>query len=98
MLKPILPVILGMLLVACSTPPNQPKAPLDMQSVQEYNAKVYSGNTVPLAERMKSPKQVDIPVNQSDQQSRKSPVMRVNPNIAVGVGYGRGYCHHRYCW
>ncbi|WP_293731039.1 hypothetical protein [uncultured Actinobacillus sp.] len=86
------------ILTACTTPQNQPKAPLDMQAVQEYNAKVYSGNTVPLAERMKSPKQVDTPVNQSDQQSRKSPVMRVNPNIAVGVGYGRGYCHHRYCW
>ncbi|WP_135709310.1 hypothetical protein [Actinobacillus porcinus] len=85
-------------LTACTTPKNQPQAPLDMQAVQEYNAKVYSGNTVPLAERMKSPKQVDNPVNQSDKQSSKNPVTRVNPNIAVGVGYGHGYCHHRHCW
>lgn len=92
-------VVASVVLAACSAPQHQPNAPLDTRAVQEYNNRVYSGNTVPVSQRVKTPKQVETPVNQSDKQPRRSSVTRINPSIGVGVGYGWGSrCHHRHCW
>ena len=100
MKKQILAALATALLAACSAPQNQPQAPLDTQAVAEYQARVYSGNTVPADQRVAMPKQVDNPLNQSDNQPRQSSVAKVNPNIAVGVGYGYGWGHrhHRHWW
>ncbi|PVX42987.1 hypothetical protein C8D76_101326 [Pasteurella langaaensis DSM 22999] len=98
MKKQFLVLIAAGVLAACSSAPqNQPQAPLDTQAVQDYNAKVYSGNTVPKEQRVKTPKQVEMPLNQSDNQPRQNSGVKVNPNIAVGVGYGWGH-HHRHWW
>ena len=43
----ILIVGASVLLAACSSSPSQGNAPLDTQAVTDYQAKVYSGNTVP---------------------------------------------------
>ncbi len=89
------------LCAACSSPvENHPQAPLDMQAVQEYNNKVYSGNTVPKDQRVTAPKRVDNPLNQSDKYPRVSQgTARVQPHIGVGVGIGR-YDHwdRHYPW
>lgn len=95
--------ILGItcLCVACSSSvENHPQAPLDMQTVQEYNSKVYSGNTVPKEQRVTTPKRVDNPLNESDKYPRViQGQARIQPHIGVGVGIGRyGRRHHRYHW
>jgi len=53
---------------------------------------------VPEHQRVKTPKQIETPLNQSDHQPRQSSTVKVNPNIAVGVGYGWGHRHHRHWW
>lgn len=99
MKKQFLVLASACVLAACSSATQyQPQAPLDTQAVQEYNAKVYSGNTVPEHQRVKTPKQIETPLNQSDHQPRQSSTVKVNPNIAVGVGYGWGHRHHRHWW
>ena len=89
-------------LSACSAPEQTRTAPLDMQTVNEYNHKVYSGNTVPAEQRTKNPKTVEIPLNSSDYEPKAKVMEHVKPRIilAPGIGYYhrygyRGY-HHGY--
>ncbi|MDG6895920.1 hypothetical protein [Volucribacter amazonae] len=89
MKKQLIFIILSFLLLACSSQsPTLPQAPLDMQTVAAYNAKVYSGNTVPLAQQ-KGYQEVDMPMNASDNQGKvKRQSMGSNPIILMpSVGY-----------
>ncbi|ABR74223.1 hypothetical protein CBG46_00995 [Actinobacillus succinogenes] len=89
------------LCVACSSSvDNRPQAPLDMRAVQEYNNKVYSGNTVPKEQQVTTPKRVDNPLNQSDKYQRVSQgTTRIQPHIGVGIGVGRyRHRHYPYYW
>ena len=82
-------------LAACqSTPPATSSAPLDMQSVAQYNAKVYSGNTVSAAQKNQPQAAVNMPLNASDYQPK--PVAAAYPSrvvLAPSIGYYRGYRH-----
>ena len=89
-------------LSACSAPEQTRTAPLDMQTVNEYNNKVYSGNTVPREQRTKNPKAVEIPLNSSDYEPKVKVMEQSKPRIilAPSIGYYhrygyRGY-HHGY--
>lgn len=89
-------------LSACSAPEQTRTAPLDMQTVNEYNNKVYSGNTVPWEQRTKNPKTVEIPLNSSDYEAKAKVIEHAKPRIilAPSIGYYhrygyRGY-HHGY--
>ena len=89
-------------LSACSAPEQTRTAPLDMQTVNEYNHKVYSGNTVPAEQRTKNPKAVEIPLNSSDYEAKAQVIEHAKPRIilAPSIGYYhrygyRGY-HHGY--
>ncbi len=89
-------------LSACSAPEQTRTAPLDMQTVNEYNHKVYSGNTVPAEQRTKNPKTVEIPLNSSDYEQKVKVMEQSKPRIilAPSIGYYhrygyRGY-HHGY--
>lgn len=89
-------------LSACSAPEQTLTAPLDMQTVNEYNHKVYSGNTVPAEQRTKNPKTVEIPLNSSDYEQKVKVMEQSKPRIilAPSIGYYhrygyRGY-HHGY--
>ena len=89
-------------LSACSAPEQTRTAPLDMQTVNEYNNKVYSSNTVPREQRTKNPKTVEIPLNSSDYEPKAKVMEQAKPRIilAPSIGYYhrygyRGY-HHGY--
>ncbi|PJG85922.1 hypothetical protein [Conservatibacter flavescens] len=91
-------VLMPLALAACSNTVQQPTAPLDMRSVEAYNQKVYSGDTVP-AQQKKSPVEVDTPLNASDNAPKGvvvQPYARPRVIIAPTVGYG--YHRHRYHW
>ena len=73
-----------------------------MQTVNEYNHKVYSGNTVPREQRTKNPKAMEIPLNSSDYEAKAKVIEHAKPRIilAPSIGYYhrygyRGY-HHGY--
>lgn len=94
---------IGALLSACSAPQQTRTAPLDMQTVNDYNDKVYSGNTVPPAQRINHPKQTEIPLNSSDRQPKRKMLERVQPHIILvpSIGYyGRAgyYGYYRDNW
>ena len=88
-------VILGW--VACSSQPEQTGGGVyDMKSVQEYNARVTSGNTVTQAQKDNVASQVDtnLELNASDNKVRARvrsslPVIPVVPS----VGYHYNYHH-----
>ena len=89
-------------LSACSAPEQTRTAPLDMQTVNEYNHKVYSGNTVPPEQSTKNPKAVEIPLNASDYEAKAKVIEHAKPRLilAPSIGYYhrygyRGY-HHGY--
>ncbi|WP_044469930.1 hypothetical protein [Mannheimia massilioguelmaensis] len=89
--------ILGM--SACSSQPEyQPQAPLDMQSVQAYQNKVYSGNTVPVSKKVKEQPEVEMPMNVSDKQAadeRFNTRRSYHPgNVVLVPSIGYGYHHH----
>ncbi|AAU37220.1 MULTISPECIES: hypothetical protein [Basfia] len=88
--------------IACSSPvENRPQAPLDMQTVRHYQNKVYGGNTVPAAQRVKEQPVVDTPMNVSDtrRQDRLDTRQTVRPgNVVIVPSIGYGYHHHRYRW
>lgn len=91
-LKLIFSILLLALLNACSSQPVQQATHFDMQAVNEYDAKVSSGNTVPANQR-KAPQVVDNPVNQSDYRIKE---MRNRPNVVLipTISYGYGHWHH----
>lgn len=89
------------LLTACSTSSQlentQTKAPLDMQAVESYRAKVYSGKTS-ISHKIKVAEQpANMPLNASDNQPK--PRSQGTPNVvimpSIGYHYG-GYGYHRY--
>ncbi|WP_114909550.1 hypothetical protein [Haemophilus haemolyticus] len=86
-------------LVACSSQSEQTGGGVyDMKAVQEYNARVTSGNTVTQAQKDKVASQVDtnLKLNVSDNKVR----IRVRSSLPVipvvpSVGYHYNYHHFR---
>lgn len=86
--------ILSLGLMACTSPaPQSPQAPLDMRTVEQYQANVYH-HQPKQAEQTHS--QVTLPLNQSDNQvKRKANPVRSTPVILMpSIGYHYG--HYRY--
>ena len=72
---------------ACSLPEQQSSVPLDMKTVQEYQQRIISGNTVD-----KNHPVQDEALNQSDKRKREvyySPMPM--PFIISPISYGYGY-------
>ncbi|BFU59381.1 MULTISPECIES: hypothetical protein [Rodentibacter] len=87
-------------LVACSsTQPQQDNGIYDMKTVQEYQARVASGNTVTAEQKANAARDIDDPIKVNASDSR--PKVRYRQSVpvvvmpSVGFGYYRGY-HHRY--
>ncbi|MCK3658579.1 hypothetical protein A4G18_07600 [Pasteurellaceae bacterium Pebbles2] len=99
-MKKLLLVLPVMALAACSSHPEigQPKAPLDTNSVSAYNAKVYSGNTVPVNQQVNNEKPVDMPLNASDSRPRVTQTRSAIPPVVLmpSIGYHYGYHRHRF--
>ncbi len=82
-------------LTACQSAQQQTSnAPLDMQAVAQYNAKVYHGDTVPAAQKNQPQAPVNMPLNASDYQP-KTVLISQPPHLilAPSIGYYRGYRH-----
>lgn len=95
MKKIILPLFI-FTLVACSNQPEIEKTqvPLDLKTVEIYQANIYSGNTVAPNARQTTPSNVELPLNSSDNTSKENrqtnqPRIVVAPSI--GYGYYRAY-------
>ena len=85
----ILIVGTSVLLAACSSSPSQGNAPLDTQAVAAYQAKVYSGNTVPAQYKVKAEKPAENVLNASDNAPKQVIYRERPPSIMVMplVGY-----------
>ncbi|HHF6078480.1 TPA: hypothetical protein ACPQA2_001157 [Haemophilus influenzae] len=87
-------VILG--LAACLSQPEQIGGGVyDMKTVQEYNARVISGNTVTQTQKDKITQQIDtsLKLNQSDNKV-KTRTRRVLPVLPVTPSVGYHYNYH----
>lgn len=83
-------------LVGCSSQSEQSsQAIYDMKTVQEYNARVISGNTVTQTQKDKITKQIDtsLKLNQSDNKV-KTRTRRVLPVLPVTPSVGYHYNYH----
>ncbi|HHF4737397.1 TPA: hypothetical protein ACPO0D_000376 [Haemophilus influenzae] len=86
-------------LVGCSSQSEQSsQAIYDMKTVQEYNARVISGNTVTQTQKDKITQQIDtsLKLNQSDNKvkTRTKSVLSVFP-VTPSVGYHYNYHYFR---
>lgn len=83
-------------LVGCSSQSEQSShAIYDMKTVQEYNARVISGNTVTQTQKDKITQQIDtsLKLNQSDNKV-KTRTRRVLPVLPVTPSVGYHYNYH----
>ncbi|HHE8746522.1 TPA: hypothetical protein ACPGEY_000528 [Haemophilus influenzae] len=83
-------------LVGCSSQLEQSShAIYDMKTVQEYNARVISGNTVTQTQKDKITQQIDtsLKLNQSDNKV-KTRTRRVLPVLPVTPSVGYHYNYH----
>lgn len=85
-MKKILLVLLSALLAACSTPTQQSTVPLDMKTVEAYQKRVASGNTVNPNE-----KQGEWELNHSDRVQKVKVYHHYHhtPVIVPSVSYQR---------
>ncbi|WP_439241253.1 hypothetical protein [Lonepinella sp. BR2474] len=90
-------IMASMTLTACSSHPpmGQPQAPLDMKTVESYNQKVYSGNTVPANQKVQQAP-VNMPLNASDSQPKNTTTRR--STFPVVLMPSVGYHYGRYHW
>ena len=83
------------LLASCSSSSSssQGNAPLDTQAVADYQAKVYSGNTVPAQYKVKAEKPAENVLNASDNAPKQVIYRDRHPSIMVmpSVGYYHGW-------
>lgn len=87
MKKWILPA-LPVLLAACSTPVQQSSVPMDMKTVEEYQQRVASGQTV-------EAKQTDKwELDKSDKQEKVVVIERRAPRVYPSLHYGYGWGRH----
>ena len=83
-------------LVGCSSQSEQTSQVIyDMKTVQEYNARVISGNTVTQTQKDKITQQIDtsLKLNQSDNKV-KTRTRRVLPVLPVTPSVGYHYNYH----
>lgn len=79
--------VLPFVLAACSTPEQQSTVPMDMKTVQEYQQKVASGNTV-------NPNDKQWDLNASD-RIQKVRVYHHHPRVRPNVGYFHSWGSYR---
>lgn len=95
-MKKIILLLFTFTLVACSNQAEIEKTqvPLDLKTVEIYQANIYSGNTVGPNPRQTIPNNVELPLNSSDNTSKDNHQMN-QPRIVVipsiGYGYYRAY-------
>lgn len=98
-MKKLISIAALSVLTACTAPQEASTigngaAAYDMNTVQDYNARVTSGNTVSAREKAKVAQRDSVPneMNASDHRSKHTGYSRIPVAIMPSVGY----CHH--CW
>ncbi|OOF59667.1 hypothetical protein [Rodentibacter myodis] len=101
-MKKLLICLPALFLVACSSPQvQQDSGVYDMKAVQEYRAKVLSGNTVSAAQKERTAKEIDEPMQMNVSDSRPKTHYQRTPIAivpSIGLGYYHGYHHHHHHW
>lgn len=81
-------MILPVVLTACSSPVQQSSVPMDMKTVEEYQKRVASGQTV-------AAKQTDKwELDKSDKQEKVVVIERRAPRAYPSLHYGYGWGRH----
>ena len=100
-MKKLISIAALSVLTACTAPQQASTigngaAMYDMNAVQDYNARVTSGNTVTAREKAKVAQRDSVPneMNASDHRSKHTGYSRIP--VAIMPSVGVGYCHH--CW
>jgi uncharacterized lipoprotein YajG len=100
-MKKLVSIVALSVLTACTAPQEASTigngaAAYDMNTVQDYNARVTSGNTVSAQEKAKVAQRDSIPneMNASDHRYKQRGYSRVP--VAIMPSVGVGYCRH--CW
>ena len=100
-MKKLISIAALSVLTACTAPQEASTigngaAAYDMNTVQDYNARVTSGNTVSAREKAKVAQRDSIPneMNASDHRYKQRGYSRVP--VAIMPSVGVGYCRH--CW
>lgn len=97
-MKKLISIAALAVLTACTAPQEASsiggEAAYDMNAVQDYNARVTSGNTVSAREKAKVAQRDSVPneMNASDHR----PKMTGYSRYPVAIMPAFGYCHH--CW
>lgn len=85
-------------LVSCSSEPVQQDTGIyDMKTVQEYHARVASGNTVTAEQKARVAKDIDDPIKMNASDTRPKVIYQRAP-VSVVPSVGFGYYHHRHHW
>ncbi|AKU63111.1 hypothetical protein ADJ80_04755 [Aggregatibacter aphrophilus] len=94
-MQKLFPIIgVALVLSACTSPKQTTNnAPLDMQAVNAYQAKVNSGNTVSTKYKVVDPKPTDNVLDASDSVPKMKVYYERRPSIIVepSFGYYRGW-------
>ena len=100
-MKKLISIAALSVLTACTAPQEASTigngaAAYDMNTVQDYNARVTSGNTVSAREKAKVAQRDSVPneMNASDHRSKHTGYSRIP--VAIMPSVGVGYCRH--CW
>lgn len=91
MKKYLLPIISSFIIVGCSLPKQESTVPMDMKTVQEYQQRVASGNTVS-----------DQNYDESD-LNHSDKVVKINvynnyPRVYPSIGYHHGWGRSGMYW
>lgn len=99
-MKNVILLMLPFAVAACSAPEQQSRIPLDMKTVEAYQQRVTSGNTVSEKQKQRVAQhlEVDEPLNQSDKRPKVIRQVVREPIIYPSIGIDYGYHRHRHHW
>ena len=101
-MKKLISIAVLTILTACTAPQEASTigngvAAYDMNTVQDYNARVISGNTVSAREKAEVAQRDSIPIEMTASEYRpKMTGYSRYPRSPVAIMPAFGYCH--YCW
>ncbi|AKD38013.1 hypothetical protein I926_03425 [Pasteurella multocida subsp. multocida OH4807] len=97
-MKKLIVLSAGILLIGCTQQMPQGNVQMDMKTLQEYNQRVSSGNTVPADQKQAYSKEVDHELNASDSRPKVQTrtIYRPTPMMFLpSVSYRYNYNYNR---
>ena len=98
-MKKLLIALPVLFVAACSSQqPQQDNGIYDMKAVQEYRARVASGNTVTAEQKARAAKDIEDPIKMNVSDTCPKSVSYQRAPVAIVPSVGFGYYHHRHHW